>query len=63
MFSKRNLPLVLAVNYAINPTTLQLMFADAEELHFINSVISSLPENSPAEVQYLDISFMDILNG
>ena len=31
VISNRELPSVLAGNYAINPTTLQLMFADAEE--------------------------------
>ena len=30
-FSKRKLPSVLAVNYAVYSTMLQLMFADAEE--------------------------------
>ena len=34
---------------------LQLMFADAEGLQYINSLISSLPENPPAEVPYLDV--------
>ena len=50
VISNRELPSVLAGNYAINPTTLQLMFADAEEfsnVHHINSVISSLPARSP----------------
>ncbi len=39
------------------------MFADAEEVQCINSVISSPPVNSLAEVAYLDVSFLDIPKG
>lgn len=35
---------------------LQITFTDAEGLQYIDSMISSLPENPPAEVPYLDVS-------